>query len=249
VKHSRRSSSALLVVLALAAAGCNDDSITGPTAPPPDDGETTAVTNTTTASSSTTDAASSSTDIGPTTTARPALPTVSTIIPQVPAPLDPNDPNNRLAPPDTPEEIAIIAAYIEGLDIGIAVRTAPANPDDPRLLDAPLTADVISRTRQGIAEDIAAGRVLDVSGGITYRPYITGYAPGDTEAVVFDCQLDATVWRSIETGEIVDPPSAGFPNSGPDTATEVGIAARLVLDDGRWLMTSTSTSGGAGACV
>jgi hypothetical protein len=248
MRHARI---APLIALAISAGtACNDNEITGPTAPPPEVDDRTFPTTATTLpdtspSTETTGAASS----GPTTTAEPALPTVSTIIPQNSTPLDPNDPNNQIAPPSTPDEVAIIAAYIEGLDTLGAVRAAPADPNDPRLDAAPLTPSLRDATRQGITNDIAAGRVLDVSGGVRYRPYIVSYSPGQTMAVVLDCQLDATVWRSTSTGDVVDPPTPGYPNTGPDVATEIGISADLVFEGGRWLLASASSSTAGGACV
>jgi hypothetical protein len=248
MRHARI---APLIALAISAGtACNDNEITGPTAPPPEVDDRTFPTTATTLpdtspSTETTGAASS----GPTTTAEPALPTVSTIIPQNSTPLDPNDPNNRRPQPATPEEVAIITAYLEGLDIATAVLVAPANPDDPRLDSAPLTEDLIARTRQGIADDLAADRALDVSGGVRLRPFIVSYSPGETAAIVFDCQLDATVWRSISTGEVTEPPTPGFPNSGPDVATAIGVSAQLILSNGKWLLESVSSLEGAGACL
>jgi hypothetical protein len=227
----------LLLVLAFAA-GCNDEGVTGPTAPPP---ETAAPTAPTTTDNSTT-VATTAADTGPATTAKAALPTVSTIIPQVSAPLDPNDRNNRLAPPDTPEEIAIITAYIEAGDRANTFYSIfPRDPDDPLLLEGPFTPERIERDLAGAADDNELRQTLDVSGGITYRPYITGYSLGDSEAIVFDCQLDATVWRNADSGEVVPPPNDSYPNTGPDVASPTGVVAKLLLADGRWLVDSVSS--------
>jgi hypothetical protein len=241
------------VAIALAGvlgAACTDDSITGPTAPPPEAGDrtfptsTSTIPDTTTATSDTT----ATTDTAPTSTAPLGLPPVSTLVPQVPAPLDPNDPNNRFAPPDTPDEIAIITAYIEAADRSNKfTSTFPRDLNDPLILDGPFTAQQIEQELSNGAEDNELRQTLDVSGGITYRPFVADYEPGDTTALVLDCQLDATVWRNADTGEIIPPPNDSYPNTGPDVATATSVVATMVLVDGKWLV--ESGSGQPGACL
>jgi hypothetical protein len=237
------------LALVLAAAGCDDSSTTGPTAPPPDDGETTAIATTPTTTTTTTPDTTGTDETTSTTAGSGGLPTVSTIIPQVPGELDPSDPNNqRFTTPDDPEQQAIIAAYIEASDrLAASYSTFPRNPDDPLLVDGPYTAEWIQRNQKSaIAVNESTPRILDVSGGVTYRPYITGYVEGDDEAVVFDCQLDASVWRDPATGEKIDPsPVAGYPNTGPEIASPAPVGAKMIKADGRWLMDDAVSQPGA----
>ena len=88
--------------------------------------------------------------------------------------------------------------------------------------------------RQGIADRTALNQVLDISGGITLRPYVVEDDDGDPDRVfVWDCQIDATFWKDIDTGEKA-PPDA-FPNAGPP-GVETGVVAVMVNVDGRWLL-------------
>jgi chemotaxis response regulator CheB len=164
----------------------------------------------------------------------------------VPGELDPDDKNNRRQAPDTPEEIAIIAAYIEGLDrLNAFYATFPADPNDPVLVDGPFTAEVIEFEQETALKREAERRVLDVSGGLTLRPYIVSFTPGETTALVFDCQLDATVWRNADTGEVVPPPNDSFPNTGPDVATATSLSIEMELVGGEWLVGTGSSQPGA----
>jgi hypothetical protein len=164
----------------------------------------------------------------------------------VPGELDPDDKNNRSAPPDTPEEIAIIAAYIEGLDrLNAFYATFPVDPNSPLLVDGPFTAELIEFEQVSAGEQNAARERLDVSGGLTLRPYIVSFTPGGTTALVFDCQLDATVWRDTDTGEVVPPPNDTYPNTGPDVATATSLSTRMELVGGKWLAGRTSSQPGA----
>jgi hypothetical protein len=247
MRHARI---APLIALAISAGtACNDNEITGPTAPPPEvDDRTFPTTATTLPDTSPSTETTGSASSGPTTTAEPALPTVSTIVPTVPQPLDPNDPNNRREVPNTPDELAILAAYIDASDrITAYYSKSPSDANDPLIVDGPFTTDRIQREQTTGQQNNEARERLDVSGGITLRPYIVGFSPGDTTAVVFDCQLDATVWRNADTGEVIPPPNDTYPNTGPEVATAIGLSAQLTLVGDRWLFDSATSQ--AGACL
>jgi hypothetical protein len=248
-RNPRHRSAALAIVAACAMiTGCTDDSITGPTAPPPEAGDRTFPTSTSTIPDTTTATSDTTATTAATTTSLLGLPPVSTLVPQVPAPLDPNDPNNRRQPPDTPDEIAIIAAYIEAADRSNKyLSTFPLDPNDPLIVEGPYTRDRAEVFRSFAAPSNELRQVLDVTGGMTFRPFVAGYEPGDTTALVFDCQLDATVWRNADTGEIIPPPNDSYPNTGPDVATATSVVATMVLVDGKWLV--ESGSGQPGACL
>jgi hypothetical protein len=245
----RALTAATVAWLITAAAGCDDSSTTGPTAPPPDDGETTAVATTPTTTTTTTPDTTGTDETTSTTAGSGGLPTVSTIIPQVPGELDPSDPNNqRFTTPDDPEQQAIIAAYLEASDrIAAFYATFPLDPASPVVAEGPFTPAAKETLRRiSTTANELTRRILDVSGGYTNRPYIIGYTEGADEAVVFDCALDATVWRDPATGDKIDPsPVPGYPNTGPDIASQAPVSAEMVKIDGKWLMDTSEEQPGA----
>lgn len=248
-------------VTALAALGCSSDdsaqsdptppaSLAESSAPTTRDSEPTPTTDATVGSTTTstdapdptatepsTTATETSTDPPPSTeapestTSEPAPP--STLIPPVPAPLDPDDANNqRVVEPD---EEPIVAAYRQAVEAELLTYSRwPLDPESPELVNGPFTARVMEPIRQGIADRTELNQVLDISSGITLRPYVVEDDDGDpNRAFVWDCQIDATFWKDVETGEKA-PPDA-FPNAGPP-GVETGVVAVMVNVDGRWLL-------------
>ena len=239
-------------VISLVALGCSsDDSADSTSTPAP---PTTADASTTTAPGPSTDApipTSTSTTAPPddTTTSSAASSTTatteapprttteaapsSTAIPQAPAPLDPDDPNNQRTV--APEEQPIVEAYRRAVEAELVTYSRwPLDPDSPELVNGPFTARVMEPIRQGIADRTALNQVLDISGGITLRPYVVEDDDGDPDRVfVWDCQIDATFWKDVDTGEKA-PPDA-FPNAGPP-GVATGVVAVMVNVDGRWLL-------------
>ena len=238
--------------ISLVALGCSSDDSADPTstpAPPTTadassttdpalstDAPTSTSTNTTEApEDSTTSSAAASTTIAtesPAPTTTEAAPP-STAIPPAPAPLDPDDPNNQRTV--TPEEQPIVDAYRQAVEAELLTYSRwPLDPDSSELVNGPFSARVMEPIRQGIADRTALNQVLDISGGITLRPYVVEDDDGDPDRVfVWDCQIDATFWKDVDTGEKA-PPDA-FPNAGPP-GVETGVVAVMVNVDGRWLL-------------
>jgi hypothetical protein len=97
-----------------------------------------------------------------------------------------------------------------------------------------LTDKARGAIESGIAERTTRNQVLDISGGLTLRPYVVEDDDGDPNRVfVWDCQIDATFWKDADSGEKA-PPDA-FPNAGPP-GVEIGVVAVLVNVDGAWLL-------------
>jgi hypothetical protein len=195
---------------------------------------TTTLAGTTTATA--TPAVSSTVGPDPTTTI-PAP--ASTLIRQADLVTDPASDNNRrtVRPQDKP----ILDAYRQALEAAnIAVSRWPLDPADPARKAAPFT----DRLRQAdigyFAERSQKNQVLDISGGLTLRPYVLDSVDSTpTRAIVWDCQVDATFWKDVDTGERAAP-EPGFPNVGAPGA-EVGFSAAMVLVDGRWLLDGGQT--------
>lgn len=234
------------VIVSLIAMGCSSDESAEPTltpAPPtradgstttdpaPTSTSTTEPPNETTASSSvatTTVATGPSSD--PTTTE--AAPP-STVIPPAPAPIDPDDPNNQRT--ILPEHEPMLDAYRRAVEAELLTYSRwPLDPESPELVGGPFTAKVMEPIRQGIADRTALNQVLDIGDGITLRPYVIEDDDGDPNRVfVWDCQIDATFWKDVDTGQKA-PPDA-FPNAGPP-GVETGVVAVMVNADGQWLL-------------
>lgn len=242
MRTSRLRALAALGVLALAA--CSGDGSADPATTPAIPGETTdATTNPTstevgststiaTTSTAPTTATSSATTvpIAPTSTTPP---TPSTLIPPAALETDPASPNNQRVV--TPEQQPVIDAYRAGVEAeNLTYARWPLDPASPELTAAPFTDKARGAIESGIAERTALNQVLDISGGLTLRPYVVEDDDGDPNRVfVWDCQIDATFWKDADTGEKA-PPDA-FPNAGPP-GVEIGVVAVLVNVDGQWLL-------------
>lgn len=148
---------------------------------------------------------------------------------------DPTSPNNNrvLQPEDRP----ILAAYFEAALAQTAVFSAwPLDPGNPMLDAAPFTDRVREGFGEGLAERTRLNHVLDISGGSTSRPYVIEDGDDDPDrVVVWDCQVDATFWKDVDTGEKAPPEAGGHPNAGPP-GVEVGTSTALVRRDGKWLV-------------
>ena len=233
-------------VISLIALGCSSgdsaDPSSTPAPPTTTDAPTTDPPTTTSTStiqspdnSTTTTSAAPSTAVtteapDPTTTQAPPP---NTAIPQAQAPLDPDDPNSQrtVAPEDQP----VVDAYRKAVEAELLTYSRwPLDSESPELVTGPFTARVMEPIRQGIVDRTALNQVLDISGGITLRPYVIEDDDGDPNRVfVWDCQIDATFWKDVDTGEKA-PPDA-FPNAGPP-GVETGVVAVMVNVDGRWLL-------------
>ena len=235
----------LIGSLAIVVAGCSSDGTADPETTPaiPSASTLDSSVPTSTSPASTTSAAdttaapttSNATTVQPASTAPPPTtsPTPSTLIPQAPLETDPASPNNQRVV--TPEQQPIIDAYRTGVEAeNLTYARWPLDPASPELTAAPFTDKARGAIESGIAERTTRNQVLDISGGLTLRPYVVEDDDGDPNRVfVWDCQIDATFWKDADTGEKA-PPDA-FPNAGPP-GVEIGVVAVLVNVDGQWLL-------------
>ena len=219
---------------------------TSPTSPDETPLDTAGTATTSTSTSATTNPEppdTSATDVaGTSTTATEPAPEPS-FTPQAPGfdfppadlETDPGSPNNNRVV--DPEDEPILDAYFEAALAQTAVFSEwPLDPSSPVLDDAPFTDRVRDGFGAGLAERTQLNQVLDVSGGSTSRPYVIDDDDGDPDRViVWDCQVDATFWKDIDTGEKAPPEPGGHPNAGPP-GVEIGTSTALVLRDGRWLV-------------
>lgn len=222
-------------VVSLIAMGCSSEDSAEPasTPAPPTTSEASTTTDPASTSTSTTEPPDATTMAsGPSSDPATAEATPpSTAIPQAPAPIDPDDPNNQRT--SLPEHEAILGAYRRAVEGELLTYSRwPLDPESPELVNGPFTARVMEPIRQGIADRTALNQVLDIDDGITLRPYVIEDDDGDPNRVfVWDCQIDATFWKDVDTGEKA-PPDA-FPNVGPP-GVETGVVAVMVNLDGQW---------------
>ena len=175
-----------------------------------------------------------------------ALPPVPTLVPQVPDELltpeqrDPFNVNNSR--PILPEHVPVIEAHLRALQASTFVASnRPLNPDAPELVGAPFTPDALRRAQGGIREALDANEVLNVTQGVTFRPYAVEVAAD--RAVVLDCEIAGHYWTDVDSGEAL-PPDDIWP-AGPGRIVEVGLREELVLRDGAWLVDSSRIDSGA----
>lgn len=223
-----------IVVAALVLGACSsgDSSNGDPTVPIPT--AATSLTSTTSADSTTTSTGSASSDASTSTTSSSTTTTngpPTTLIRPADLVTDPNDPNNLHA--SLPEHQPIIDAYLAGVYAQLITYSRwPLDPTSPELAAAPITERVLQANNDGMVERTQKNQVLDISGGVTLRPYVVEN-DDPTRAFVWDCQIGATFWKDKDTGEKA-PPDA-WPNLGPP-GVETGVVAVMVLVDGRWLL-------------
>lgn len=244
---------AALCVLVFTACNGDDDSADTspplPTAPPTDvTAEPTTTRPPTTTTTSTTDSnpvptpppASSTAPatITPTPSTRPGggtMPEIPQLVPDVPTSLltpeqlDPTNTNNSR--PILPEHEPVIEAYLRAIEaINHVASQDPINTQDPELLGAPLTAEILAQEQAGLRRFADTGARLNVEQGVTHRPYIL--EPVDPAGTaLFDCELAGHYWVDA-AGSRLDEPV--WP-AGPGQVVEVGLVVEMVQQDGQWL--------------
>jgi hypothetical protein len=254
---------AVAAVFVILAAACSDDdsasSVTPPPLPTPP--STSAAASTTAGSSSMSSATSSSspgsstTELNPVpttpvppspTTSEVSLPSVTTLVPTVdpemltPEQRDPNSANNSR--PILPEHLPVIDAYLRSINASLFTYSRwPINPNARRLVEAPVTAESLASEQDALQGRLARGEVLDVSQGITFRPYVVG--PVTDTATLFDCELAGHYWKKADTGDLV-PPNEIWP-AGPGHIVELGLRVDFVRRGGRWLWDTSQIDPGA----
>jgi hypothetical protein len=224
------------VGLAAGVAACKDQGVTQPTAAVPTNAPATAAPATadnTTSSTSTSFVTTPSTvtTTGATVT---VLVTPTTLIRPADLVTDPNDPNNQHTV--TPEQQPIVDAYRAAVEAeNVTYSNWPLDAQSPGLVGGPFNAKVMGPIAAAIAERTGLNQVLDISGGLTLRPYVVEDNDGDPNRVfVWDCQIDATFWKDKDTGQKA-PPDSSFPNVG-SPGVELGVVAVMVNVGGRWLL-------------
>ena len=226
-----------IVVAALVLGACSsgESSNGDPTVPIPTAGTSpTSTTPNSTPSSepatgSTTTSTSSATSDAQTSTSTTTNGPPTTLIRPADLVTDPNDPNNLHT--SLPEHQPIIDAYVAAISAELITYSRwPLDPTSSELMSAPISDAMRSRENSGLVERTQLNQVLDISGGMTLRPYVVEN-DDPTRAFVWDCQIDATFWKDKDTGAKA-PPDA-WPNSGPP-GVEVGISAVMVLVEGEW---------------
>ncbi len=141
----------------------------------------------------------------PTTTSTTlALPPVTTLVPEVPADLltpaqqDPTDPRNNR--PVLPEHLPVLEAYLSRPQVTPVVSSTW--PHEPGCILSYFGGrrSRPSRSPQSSKRPgrLDRGEVLDVSQGVTFRPYVVG--PVTDTAVVFDCEIAGHYWIKVDTG-------------------------------------------------
>lgn len=227
-----------IVVAALVLGACSSDnnSDSDLTVPIPTAG-TSPISTTSTSTSSSVPVTGSTTTSTSTTSEAPVSTSTTTSGPPItlvrPADLvtDPNDPNNLHA--SLPEHQPIIDAYVAAINAELITYSRwPLDPTSTELMGAPISDEMRSRENSGLVERTQLNQVLDISGGMTLRPYVVEN-DDPTRAFVWDCQIDATFWKDKDSGAKA-PPDA-WPNNGPP-GVEVGISAVMVLVEGEWLL-------------
>ena len=143
----------------------------------------------------------------------------------VPSEADPADAN--VIPP-LPEDADILAAYARAQ--GAYHEQASQSPLDPRPGEPMQTA--FADAGQRLAENVLipeseAGRHLDLSDGIVLRPVVVADPRSDTEAFIFDCQLDGTAFVNDD---------GSLPEGTTPGVREFPQIASVILQDGKWIV-------------
>lgn len=248
------------MVVAIAACNGDDDSSDESTPPVPSatTGSTVESSEPATTESTTTAPESTTSELNPvptppevslpptTTLATVELPPVPTLVPQVPPELltpeqlDPFSVNNSR--PILPEHVPVIEAYLEAIQVNTFIASQwPFDLEAPELIGGPYTAEILRLIQEGLGERADRGEVLDVSQGVTFRPYVIG--PVSETAVVFDCELAGHYWTTADSGEVIPPDRVWM--GVPGSIVEVGLRVNVVLRDGRWLVDTSQIDPGA----
>ncbi len=147
-------------------------------------------------------------------------------------PSEPVEGDANVVPP-LPEDREILIAYAEAQAAyheQASMNPLSAEPSD-RLAAA--VADGGQRLAENVlAPAAAAGQHLDLSDGIVLRPVVIADPRSDTEAFIFDCQLDGTVFVNSD-GTLADGQVPGV--------KEFPQIASVVKRDGAWIVERLTT--------
>ena len=143
----------------------------------------------------------------------------------VPTEPDPADAN---VVPRLPEDAEILAAYAQAQ--GAYHEQASQSPLNPQPSDRLQAA--VADGGQRLAENVLipeseAGRHLDLSDGIVLRPVVVADPRSDTEAFIFDCQLDGTVFVNDD---------GSLPEGATPGVREFPQIASVIVQNGEWIV-------------
>jgi hypothetical protein len=152
---------------------------------------------------------------------RELLPNAWVFIPSEP------DPNDTHVQPPLPEDIDIITAYIEAQTAILELVTQNPLPTEPSDRVVAIRVDEAVNIGETLLKPRAeAGQYYDLREGILLRPVVIDDPRSDTEAIIFDCQLDASAWVNSD-GTLADGRAPGV--------ERYPQIARMKKVDGRWL--------------
>ena len=158
-------------------------------------------------------------------------------IPTVPLPTS-TAPNPNLAHIVRPEDTPILEAYVKYITaIHQAYSRNPIDADPATLFENLVTKGKYRTIKENLARRRDAGSTLNVTGGVTIRPFVLSDPRTASEATVWDCQRDGSFFFDAATGV----PAAGE-NPG---VKQYGTAALVVLLDGVWVVDITEAKSGA----
>lgn len=229
--HARGTARLLLVVAALLLAACSSNGSSSPTtvrSPASTSTATSALATTPTTVRGTT---TTSTALS-TTTSAPSTTTTSTTLAGATTTIDPD------VRPVPPEDMPMVDAYKAYLVTFIqAASSSPVDAEATPLV--PLTTpDFVAQIRAFLKAKREAGAVLNVSLGVTPRPFVVAAPRTATEVYVNDCQLDGSFWAD----------AAGNPLPGQKAQVKrIGFLTKMTLVDGSWVVAGGGEQGGA--CV
>ncbi len=136
----------------------------------------------------------------------------------------PDDDSSLFVP--SPEDIPIIEAYLRATATYFrAVSHRPIDLGDPGWTQD--YADGGERYRAALGPRRDAGEALDLDSGVVTRPFVVGDERTETQAVVFDCELDGAVWRH-DDGSLAAGSTLGV--------VRHGVVATLAFEAGRWIV-------------
>ncbi|MEM1334012.1 MAG: hypothetical protein AAGG08_11180 [Actinomycetota bacterium] len=143
----------------------------------------------------------------------------------VPTEPSPDDPN--VVPP-LPEDVEIIAAYAEAQAAYHEQASMEPIPAEPSARLAAAVSDGGARLAENIFVPAAsAGEHLDLTDGIVLRPVVIADPRSETEAFIFDCQFDGTVFVNTD-GTLAEGQTPGV--------KEFPQIASIVKVDGEWIV-------------